>query len=957
MKIVIVLCIIILFSESALSLQDQPSSEKFKRDAVVKMDEGRYGEAIDLLNKYISENPQNPEGYFLRAYCFEARGQYEYGVYDLRSASKLNRNDVKLVNSLARLTEVWYTQLYNKIEGHSREIAIFPGKPLNYLEIGKCYKNLGKWTEAEEWYDKYLKLEEPSPDEVIRYTEILAKNNLITKGEIILKKFTEKYPQDHRLWSRYGYFTFWLGKNKVSIAAFTEALNLRPFFKEAIDGLNLAQGKGSVYAVNDTSYRYNKLTGTFYKKKGREYPIDRYFRLLRRNDSNDSIRVLLINELIKVNRFEEAKQQLILLNKKMIGALSFTSLEKEIGDKLNQYLGDKIEKTRLSFNANPGDRKSAIELANIYTLQHNYDSAENVYSRYLNINPNDDEVRFEFAKRLSWIKAFDKARTQADILLERSPNKAEYQLLRGQIAVWTNTKPEFADTLLNKVLRRDPKNLQALISLAILNYQTQKFAASEDYLALIEKIDPGNTDAKEVRYNLFIQKKQFEEAQLFKLLQSARNSQDEKKCEEAAVLFKEYLSKVPGNEKIYLELANAYVCANDYSNAIKVYTTLINKNYDYDLVKQRAKWYFWKGDSLIALTEFKLLYAANKDDAEVKLFLGDSYFKMHDYSNAKKIYSELLAESPSSVLIKTRLSWLPQDSEVEGSFSAFISNFPSYSLIIPEAYYFKDNINFKYNFQGLRAELGFTKYISIGGSFYRGDVSSDSVKLIFNTIAGNIAVMPAKLITALFTFGQTKFINNRRQNISEVSVKSEIKDRYILVGKLSSSDAVQTLYSPFLVDTSLLVTDYSVKGSYYSPTQMILSGQYSFKKITDDNKSNEFSLRLGRKFSTDFIAGYEYYNLNFDFETTLYYSPTKFESHSLWGDYNIIHDEVMDLTIGGKVGVVPNIDFLIKEFNSKLSLKFFESLTLQGQFFYSESVREETNYHSTSISLMAFWVF
>lgn len=80
-----------------------------------------------------------------------------------------------------RVTEVWYTQLYNKIEGHKREIALLPDFARNYLEIGKCYKHLGNWTAAEDWYDRYLKLEEPSPDEVIRYTEILAKNNHISK--------------------------------------------------------------------------------------------------------------------------------------------------------------------------------------------------------------------------------------------------------------------------------------------------------------------------------------------------------------------------------------------------------------------------------------------------------------------------------------------------------------------------------------------------------------------------------------------------------------------------------------------------------------------------------------------------------------------------------------------------------------------------------------------------------
>jgi tetratricopeptide (TPR) repeat protein len=65
--------------------------------------------------------------------------------------------------------------LYNIIAGYKREIAINPLIARNYLEVGKSYKNLGEWTEAEKWYDEYLKREEASSDELIRYSEILVK--------------------------------------------------------------------------------------------------------------------------------------------------------------------------------------------------------------------------------------------------------------------------------------------------------------------------------------------------------------------------------------------------------------------------------------------------------------------------------------------------------------------------------------------------------------------------------------------------------------------------------------------------------------------------------------------------------------------------------------------------------------------------------------------------------------
>lgn len=958
MKIIIISCIIILFSEAVLSLQDQPSSEKYIRDAVVKMNFGRYGEAIDLLNKYISGNPQNPEGYTLRASCHEARGQYEYAVYDLRSALKLRKNDSMLNKSLIRVTEVWYIQLYNKIEGHKREIALIPDVASNYLEIGKCYKNLGNWTAAEDWYDRYLKLEEPSPDEVIRYTEILAKNNHISKGEIILKKFVEKFPEDHRLWSRYGYFTFWLGKNKISISAFTEALIFRPYFKEAIDGLNLAKGKGSIYTVNDTSYRFNKSTGKFQKSNAREYPIDKYYRLLRKNQSNDSLRILLTLELLNADRVEEAKQQFEILQKNhVVDNLTLTSLSKNLNDKWHQLIENKIRIAKERFNLNPSDRKSVKELGDYYVLQNYADSVMSVYTTYLSLNPNDEDIRLDFAKKLSWFKQFDEAKEHLEFLLKLNPTKKEYQLLRAQIAVWTNTDSDYAKSLLGKVSEKEPNNIEVLTSLAELNYQTQNFELAEEYIQRIEAIDVKNISLGVLKNNLVIQKKRYEEMQLDSLLNEARNLLTEKKCAEAVKLFKIYISKTSANEPLYLELANALVCSNNNAEAVNIYSNLISKKYDYDLIKQRAKLYFWGGDYINAVKEFKSLNTLSKDDAEVKLFLADSYFSQGDYISAKKIYLELQNEAPSSLMIKNRLSWLPGDVVQDASFSSFAANFPSYTLITPEVYFYRDDLSFKYNFQGMRSEFGVTKFLSAAGSFFRGDISSDSTKQKFYTVMGSVILIPTSTFTVSFGFGQIRYLNERKQNISDMTFKLETKDKYFLIGRYYSSDGSQVLYSPFLIDSMMRVTDYSIEGKYYTPTNLLLSGFYSFKKLSDDNKGYDLNLKLGRKFSQDFIGGYEYHYLDYIQETPVYYSPNQFESHSLWADYDLVQDETMDLTIGGKIGIIPKSDLLVKEFNSKLSLKLLVSLTLQVQAIFSENARDVVNYSSSSISAMVFWIF
>ncbi len=314
-KIVITLFVIFLSAAGCFSVKAQSTVDAMKMEAQREMNVGRYGEAIDLLNKYIAAHPQQPEGYNLRGLCYEKRQQFELSVYDYRSARKLAPNNKEINANLSRATNTWYTLLYNNIEGYRREIAINPKNPDNYLEIGKAYKNLGEWAVAEQWYDKYLTMTHASSDEIIRYSEILAKTNHIAKGWPILKRYTEEYPNDQRLWSRYGYFSLWLGKNKIAIEAFENSLALKPYFKEAMDGLDQARGKGYVYTINDTSVykRYNY--GLPQVQPAYVYPIDRYYKMLKRNPADNDTRLTLIKALYKANRFEEAAQQLKILKK------------------------------------------------------------------------------------------------------------------------------------------------------------------------------------------------------------------------------------------------------------------------------------------------------------------------------------------------------------------------------------------------------------------------------------------------------------------------------------------------------------------------------------------------------------------------------------------------------------------------------------------------------------------
>jgi tetratricopeptide (TPR) repeat protein len=672
MKVNILLLGFILF---AASLHSQTGSDELKTQASQLMNLKRYGEAIDLLNRFIAANPQNVEGFLLRGTCFEKRGDFEFAVYDYRTAKKISPSDAEVDRKLKFATESWTKLLLNKIEGHKREIAIHPNRAINYLAIGISYKNLGEWKEAEIWYDEYLKRAEASSDEVLRYTEVLAKNNQLKKGETILKEYSEKNADDHRIWSRYGYFLYWLGKFRLAANAFEESLKLRPFFKEALDGLDLASGKGYIYTINDTTarYAYGLPPGTAI------YIIDKLFRKIKNNPDDDQARFQLIDELVKVQRFEEALVQLKILEEIYSNSEDFNNLYSRVLEYRNAHYKRKIDEYRILLTNEPYNTEALLQLAQYYSYQKEYELAKEMYKRYLKIKANDFDARYSYAQLLTWNNDLDSAKNATDFLLTQYPDSTNYQLLGANIRLWMDKDLEESLLLYNKVLSKQPENITAMLGLANVYLKLNNTEGAEEiYYKLLNNKNVNKKDVNELSTNIELAKERILAEKLYSYLEKARDYSFNNKCTEAINYFEKYFAEGGTNKQIYFELANAYQCDGNYEKAISLYNELVVSGFDdYETYKQRAKVVFWSGDSLTALRQFRMLVESNPNDAETKLFLADTYFQLKQYRSAREIYSELLDESPSSHILKSRMKWLGSEGITGFSFDTF----PTYVLL------------------------------------------------------------------------------------------------------------------------------------------------------------------------------------------------------------------------------------------------------------------------------------
>ena len=974
-KYLVLFTIYFALSFNNLFAQDANNAEKLKASAINQMDTKKYGEAIDLLNKYISSVPRDTEGYTLRGICFENIEQYQNAVLDLRRALKLDGKNDKARTTLARTEAIWHEQLRKKIIGHEREIAIDPSNAVNYLEIGKSYRWLEEWQNAEEWYDKYLDHDNnASPDEIIRYTEILAKNSHIKKGEIILKKYVEKYPDDWRLWSKYGYFTLWLANYKEAKIAFENALRFKPFFKEAQDGLDIVTQKAYVTQENPRSFE-------------KEFPIDRYYRILRAEPKNDEIRFKLSDELLKANRIEEAYQQLEILGANNFNEPKYKEKWDNIVEIREKIYNEKIESLKAEVEKSPTDKNSVLKLAELYRLLEQYDEATTLIENYLELVPeeNDPKLKFEYALTLAWNRYFGEASVVLDELIEEYPNNLDYKLFRAQIAIWTETEIELAEEYVKELVEKRPNNIDVLVAQATLLIMSEDFEEAQAVIDKAKAIDPDNNEVITIQSRLEFQIIRVEERKIYAILEEGQKVLKADGCEKAIPYYEEYLRKAKPNNIVKSEYGDVLFCAKHFEDALVVYNEILDDGYDYKTYLERAKLYYESGDSLKALESFKLLIKEEPNDFQPMLYLGDSYSKVGENDSALAVYDTLLTwelDSIQTSLVEQRISWIPPT-----GLKGILTSFPSSVGISPQAQFYFDNFSYQLTKWGTKIDLGVFKYLSVGVSFYRTTTvanweSLDSAKVhyvdsvssngftgrrTFTSFKGHVTIPFSYYLSLSVALGIVNTDGYLSQDETEVVFNYDNQDDFGATLVYIKNDANLILYSPFLIDfetslrTRMTASLFKLRGRYKHSSNFLVSSFFDYISVSDGNAGNNFELRLGYQFDDMFSAGYEYFYQNFrykdDFIAGMYYSPQNNDSHSLWGNFFLENKETQKVQIGGKIGYSPQTSQLILEAHLNAKFKPVPNFIIEGDLSLGQSSQFYYTYRYFSVNLAASWSF
>lgn len=937
-------------------LPAQVNKNNLKETALSHMNAGRYGEAIDILNKFISSNPRNPEGYNLRGLCYEKREQFLNASSDLRIARKLAPENTEYRRNYARILETWHKLLYQTIEGRKREIAINPAKAENYLEIGKAYRGLEDWPEAEIWYDEYLKRDDlASPDEIIRYTEILMMTKNLPKGEKILKKYVERHPDDWRLWSRYGYFTLWQGKYKIAEDAFLKALEFKPFFKEAVDGLDLARRQGYIQPYTGGG-----------DKTGKVFLIDKYYSILKRNPDDDKTRFLLIDELIKYKRIEEAYKELRILKDRFEEDKKFQSKWEYVTDYRDKEYKKVIAENEARLRKNPADKKALMKVLDYYGYLEMFEEAVDAIEKYYAAAKNDDDpvLLYKYAQYSAWNGDNEKAAGVTDKLLEISPENTEYQFFRAQLSIWMNRDLDKAEMYLENYIQKFPNNIEALILLSNVKMSLYKLDEANLLIEKIKELQADQYEIENLESNFEIAKMKFEEERTFGILQQGREHVLQQECQEALPFYIDYIALAGADSSLKKELGDVYFCAKQYDKALSVYDSLLSAGYNYDVAMQRGKVLFEKGDSLNAVAAFKNVVEREPKDFEANLYLGDSYIKTREYDFAEAIYDSLLAgeiDTAQTHLVMMRKNWLPKQSSL-----ALFGSFPVYAGLAPSFLFYSDNINFRLFKAGARLEAGINQYIAIGVSFYQSIIKYSSAKQNFSTITGHIFIRPSKTFTLGFGFGGIKSSQTSAKTEAEAFARYNAEGKFSIQGTYQRTAASLMMYSGNLINTGYSGDMLKLDMEYLHKTGLILSGYFKYIKLTDElkNEGNDLLLRIGKRFEENiYRIGYEYFYSNYKINTLshygkqLYYSPQNFESHCIWGEWVLEREKEYEIKLNGKAGYVPESEFLIREAGVDVKYQVESNLSFNGKITLGSTSRDNSSYNFVSGTLALYWNF
>ena len=278
------------------------------------------------------------------------------------------------------------------------------------------------------------------------------------------------------------------------------------------------------------------------------------------------------------------------------------------------------------------------ELGQSYMLTKQKDQGVETFTRLLSFYPGDNETRNILANTLVEMERWDQALAVLAQGKAEDDSVAEWWLQSGFVYL-RQKKYEPARAEYNELLKRDPKNEDALFYLGVLAQLEDQPAPARGYFEKIPKESSRYPDARR---------------------RIAWSYKEEGDRDKALDFLKQLSREMPQIVPYYLDRAALYQEAGQLDLALGVLMEGLQQNPgEEDLTYQVGVIYDLTGDHDLAVAQMEKILEKNPKSARALNFIGYSYADRGiKLAEAEKLIRQALAQEPDSGAIQDSLGWV-----------------------------------------------------------------------------------------------------------------------------------------------------------------------------------------------------------------------------------------------------------------------------------------------------------
>jgi hypothetical protein len=203
--------------------------------------------------------------------------------------------------------------------------------------------------------------------------------------------------------------------------------------------------------------------------------------------------------------------------------------------------------------------------------------------------------------------------------LSRDFKNSEAELLLAKIYLWLDAELDKSEYLFEKYLSKFPEDKEAISDLIQVKLKLKNYRDAESILNEKKSLFTSD-ELKKIELLIIKQEKLDQSASEYAILEEARKIASEGNLLSAIDKYNQFLkpNSVYADDKIFIqaktELASLYSAISEFGKADKIYSDILNRNYDLEIDKSRAKNIFWSKDYYSYIQEFKRLTLKYPDD-------------------------------------------------------------------------------------------------------------------------------------------------------------------------------------------------------------------------------------------------------------------------------------------------------------------------------------------------------